>query len=30
MEAGASYFFDKSSDIAKVREVIAGLGATHH
>lgn len=30
MEAGAAYFFDKSSEIAKVREVIAGLGATHH
>src|SRR5215510_14898098 len=24
MEAGAAYFFDKSSEIAKVREVIAG------
>jgi len=30
MEAGAAYFFDKSSEIAKVREVIAGLGATRH
>ena len=30
MEAGAAYFFDKSSEIAKVREVIAGLGVTHH
>jgi len=30
MEAGAAYFFDKSTEIAKVREVIAGLGATHH
>jgi DNA-binding NarL/FixJ family response regulator len=30
MQAGAAYFFDKSSEIAKVREVIAGLGATHH
>lgn len=30
MEAGAAYFFDKNSEIAKVREVIAGLGATHH
>lgn len=30
MEAGAAYFFDKSNEIAKVREVIAGLGATHH
>jgi DNA-binding NarL/FixJ family response regulator len=30
MEAGAAYFFDKSSEIAKVREVIEGLGATRH
>jgi DNA-binding NarL/FixJ family response regulator len=30
MEAGAAYFFDKNSEIAKVREVIAGLGATRH
>ncbi|HET7764238.1 MAG TPA: response regulator transcription factor [Burkholderiales bacterium] len=30
MEAGAAYFFDKSHEIAKVREVIAGLGATRH
>jgi len=30
MQAGAAYFFDKSSEIAKVREVIAGLGATRH
>jgi DNA-binding NarL/FixJ family response regulator len=30
MEAGAAYFFDKSNDIAKVREVISGLGATRH
>lgn len=30
MEAGAAYFFDKSSEIAKVREVIAGLGAARH
>jgi DNA-binding NarL/FixJ family response regulator len=30
MAAGADYFFDKSSEIAKVREVIAGLGATRH
>lgn len=30
MEAGAAYFFDKSSEIAKVREIIAGLGATRH
>lgn len=30
MEAGAAYFFDKSSDIAKVRDVIAGLGAARH
>jgi two-component system response regulator DevR len=30
MEAGATYFFDKSSEIAKVRDVIAGLGATRH
>ena len=28
MEAGATYFFDKSSEIAKVRDIIAGLGAT--
>jgi DNA-binding NarL/FixJ family response regulator len=27
MQAGAAYFFDKSSEIAKVREVIAGLHA---
>jgi len=30
MEAGAAYFFDKNSEIAKVREVIAGLGAKPH
>jgi DNA-binding NarL/FixJ family response regulator len=30
MEAGAAYFFDKSSEMARVREVIAGLGATRH
>ena len=30
MEAGAAYFFDKSSEIAKVREVIESLGATRH
>jgi len=30
MEAGAAYFFDKSHDIEKVRDVIAGLGTTHH
>jgi DNA-binding NarL/FixJ family response regulator len=30
MEAGAAYFFDKSTEIAKVREVIAGLGVTRH
>ena len=30
MEAGAAYFFDKSHDFAKVREVIAGLGTTRH
>lgn len=30
MQAGAAYFFDKSHDIAKVRDVIAGLGTTHH
>jgi DNA-binding NarL/FixJ family response regulator len=30
MEAGAAYFFDKSSEIAKVREVIARLGAALH
>jgi len=27
MEAGAAYFFDKSTEIARVREVIAALGA---
>lgn len=30
MQAGAAYFFDKSSEFAKVREVIAALGATLH
>jgi len=30
MEAGASHFFDKSTEIGKIREVIAGLGATCH
>jgi len=30
MEAGAAYFFDKNTEIAKVCEVIAELGATHH
>jgi DNA-binding NarL/FixJ family response regulator len=30
IQAGAEYFFDKTSEIAKVREVIAGLGATRH
>jgi DNA-binding NarL/FixJ family response regulator len=30
MEAGAAYFFDKNTEIAKVREVITALGATHH
>ena len=30
MEAGAAFFFDKSSEIAKVREVIEGLGGTRH
>ena len=30
MQAGASYFFDKTHDIAKVREIIAGLGAADH
>jgi DNA-binding NarL/FixJ family response regulator len=30
MEAGAAYFFDKSNEIAKVREVISGLSATRH
>ena len=30
LEAGAAYFFDKSSEIAKVREVIEGLGVTRH
>ena len=30
MEAGAAYFFDKNSEFTKVREVLAGLGATRH
>lgn len=30
MQAGAAYFFDKTNEIAKVREVISGLGATRH
>lgn len=30
MQAGAAYFFDKSHDIDKVRDVIAGLGTTRH
>ena len=30
IEAGATYFFDKSNEIARVREVIAGLGTMHH
>jgi two-component system response regulator DevR len=30
IDAGAAYFFDKSHDIEKVREVIARLGATRH
>jgi DNA-binding NarL/FixJ family response regulator len=30
MEAGAAYFFDKNTEIARVREVIAALGATRH
>jgi len=30
MEAGAAYFFDKSNEITKVRELISGLGATRH
>jgi DNA-binding NarL/FixJ family response regulator len=30
MEAGAAYFFDKSNEIARVRQVIAGLGVTRH
>jgi DNA-binding NarL/FixJ family response regulator len=30
MAAGAAYFFDKSHDIEKVRDVIAGLGTTRH
>ncbi len=30
MQAGARYFFDKSTEFGKVREVIAGLGATRH
>ncbi len=29
-EAGADYFFDKTSEIAKARDVIAGLAATRH
>jgi len=30
MEAGASHFLDKSTEIGKIREVIAGLSATCH
>jgi len=30
MQAGAAYFFDKSGEIAKVRDVIAALSDTHH
>jgi DNA-binding NarL/FixJ family response regulator len=30
MRAGATYFFDKSHDIDKVLEVIAGIGTTRH
>lgn len=30
MEAGAAYFFDKNTEMAKVRDVITALGATHH
>lgn len=30
LQAGARYFFDKSTEFGKVREVIAGLGATRH
>lgn len=30
MEAGAAHFFDKNTEIAKVREVIAAFGATRH
>lgn len=30
LQAGARYFFDKSTEFGKVREVIAGLGATQH
>lgn len=30
MEAGAAYFFDKTRDLEKVRDVIAGLGTTRH
>lgn len=29
MEAGASYFMDKSSEFEKIKEIIAGLGAKH-
>ena len=29
MQNGASYFFDKSSEFERVKEVIAGLGARH-
>ena len=29
MEAGASYFLDKSSEFENVKEIIAGLGHTH-
>jgi DNA-binding NarL/FixJ family response regulator len=30
MAAGASYFFDKSLDLAKLTEVVSGLGTTLH
>jgi DNA-binding NarL/FixJ family response regulator len=30
LEAGASYFFDKSTEMDKVKEIIASLGATRH
>jgi hypothetical protein len=29
MQAGASYFLDKSVEFNKVRDVIASLGAVH-
>lgn len=30
MEAGASYFLDKSRDLERVRDVIAEIAGTHH